>query len=85
MSVSFSYFNAKNISCLLKQLILLKNKCNQENNNFKQDKLAGYFEKKPRKIYCNSIFFMFKVNFFKSNFSLSEKSKRSHDICHENS
>jgi hypothetical protein len=48
MSLTSSYLKESKISGLLKQLILLKNKCNQENNNFKQDKLADYFEKKPR-------------------------------------
>jgi hypothetical protein len=57
MSLTSSYLEESRISGLLKQLILLKNKCNQENNNFKQDKLTDYFDKKPRKFYRNLIFF----------------------------
>jgi hypothetical protein len=45
MSLTSSYLKKSNINGLLKQLILLKNKCNQEKNNFKQSKLTDYFEK----------------------------------------
>jgi hypothetical protein len=57
MSLTSSYLKESNINGLLKQLILLKNKCNKESNTFKQDKFSDYFEKKPRKFYRNLIFF----------------------------